>query len=341
MVVINWLKDNDTVDRGEYKPGSEVEIRSVFHTDDVDAYQVYERPPKMLKLFAREDRWATALPAKPLAPVQGRFHTANMWKLPAPKDKKDGRLTFVAKVGDASSGTISSASMLITSEVHKSKAENRGKLSGKTKPLPGTEAAFEVEHKSSDESTIDITVAPTLDPEVEIKLLQGDDVRAHVAGLVAEWFEEGSAERSSATDAIDNALTEYVEDAWSIEFPTQHLHLSPPDAVTFPLRIPPSDGLRAVICLQVDDLDHKTTTISEPRFITVVDGQIVMSDLVPSLFDDQTRALAKEFSGHLQGDGEKLSTKAADLGAQLVDVLGTSDIDDVVALLSLQYGETA
>ena len=66
-----------------------------------------------------------------------------------------------------------------------------------------------------------------------------------------------------------------------------------------------------------------------------------MSDLVPSLFDDQTRALAKEFSGHMQGDGEKLSSKAADLGAQLVDVLGTSDIDDVVALLSFQYGETA
>lgn len=198
-----------------------------------------------------------------------------------------------------------------------------------------------MEHKSSDESTIDITVAPTLDPEVEIKLLQGDDVRTHVAGLVAEWFEEGSAERSSATDAIDNALTEYVEDAWSIEFPHPAPPFEPAGCRDILTAHPPSDGLRAVICLQVDDLDHKTTTISEPRFITVVDGQIVMSDLVPSLFDDQTRALAKEFSGHLQGDGEKLSSKAADLGAQLVDVLGTSDIDDVVALLSLQYGETA
>ncbi|WP_162625518.1 hypothetical protein [Mycolicibacterium llatzerense] len=253
--------------------------------------------------------------------------------MPAPENTKAGRLTFIARVGDASSGTITSSSMLITSELRKHKAENREKLSGETKPLPGTKAAFELEHKSSDENTIEIKVKPTLDPDVEILLLQGDDVRAHIDGLIDEWFEEGSRDRSIVSDDIDEVLTEYIDGAWSIEFPIRRLHLSPPDVATFSLRIPPTDGLRAVMCLQVNDLDHKTTTISEPRFITGIGERIVMSDLVPKLFDEHTQALAKGFSSDLWNNGGKLNPEIRELGAQLVEVLGTGDIDDVIALL--------
>ncbi|MUM03374.1 hypothetical protein B5P44_00875 [Mycobacterium sp. CBMA 213] len=223
--------------------------------------------------------------------------------------------------------------MLITSEHYQHEDENREKLTGEVKPAPGTKAALELEHRSRNESTIEVKVKPTLDPDVEILLFHGRDVRAHIEGLVDEWFEEGSGERSTVSDAIDEALAEYIDGAWSIEFPTQRLHVGPPDEVTFSLRIPLFDGLRAVMCLQVNDLDNKTTTISDPRFITGVGERIVMSDLVPKLFDDQTQTLAKTFSDQLWNNGGELSPETEGLGAQLVEALGTGDIDDVIALL--------
>ncbi len=337
MVVINWLKGNDTVDRGEYEPGSEVEIRSVFHTENVDAYEIYERPPKVLKFFERADRWATSLPARPLAPVPGRYHTEKNWRLPRPPDnhKKNGRLTFVAKVGNASSGIITSASMLISSEVLKDNTEDSLKGSLESK-LPGAKGTVEAAHKSGRERTINFKVQPTLDPEVEIRLLQGGEVRAHIDELVDEWF-EGSAERSAAKDVLRGGLAEYFNGGRQLKFDPVRTTLVPPDAVSYPLPVTASDNLRAVMCLQVDDLEHNTTTISEPRFITVVNEHIVMSDLVPVLFDDQTKALAKMFSDQLRSSSDgQLSAEATKLGAQLVDVLGTGDVDDVIALVSLK-----
>ena len=335
MVIINWLKANCAVDRGTFKPGSQLEIRSLYHTDAPEAYDVFEVPPKIL-WFTRRDRLIASLPAKPLVPIQGRYHTANLWMLPAPKDKKNGRLTFVARTSDASSGTITSASMLITSEVQNTNTENTADASAKTTLIPGTDASLKLGRKSEKKTEIKFHVEPTLDPPVQIRLLQGIDVRIHIDKLVSEWFEEESGARSDAEELLAEALGEYFDGPWPVSFTPVKTELAPPEVVSYTMPIELSDNLRAVVCLQIDDLQHGTRTISEPRFITEVGGRVILSDLVPMLFDEQTQRLAKMFSNQLWNNGGELDPETRELGAPLVEVLGTSDIDDVIALLGAE-----
>lgn len=333
MVVINWLKGNFTVDRGTFKPGSELELRSVYHKDTPEAYEVYEVLPKIL-WFARKDRRIATLPAKPLEPLQGRYHTANLWRLPAPANKKNGLLTFVAKVGDVYSGTITSSSMQIATNTRRTKSEDslKGALEAK---FPGGKGSVEAGHKSSDEGEITVQVAPTLDPEVAIRLLQGDEVGTHILELINDWFEEDSAESRYIESHVVNALGSYLKGP-RIEFDYIKTKLVPPEKASFTIPITLSANLKTVVCLQVDDLDHDTTTISEPRFITAAGGRIVMSDLVPALFDERTQQLVQEFTEQLQGGRKQPDPE---LSAQLIDVVGTNDVGDLAALLGLSYAE--
>jgi hypothetical protein len=222
--------------------------------------------------------------------------------------------------------------MQITSEVHKRQTESSAEGAGTFKPAPGTELSTKFGHKRKDDAEVIFNVLPTQDPKVDIRLLQGGEVEAHIAELVDDWLAQASDEPQVADGTFSTRIADYFVSK-PAEFESRRTHLEPPDSSSFSVRITPSDRLRAVMCLQIDDLDNETTTISEPRFITEVNGIIVVSDLVPQLFDDHVRSVAQRFSQARTVD--QLSPEAIALGAQLVDELGTSDIDDAIALLSL------
>ena len=332
MVVINWRKGQNIVDGGGIRPGSAVTLTSRGHTEVFDAYEIYERLPKFLWI-ARKDQWVTGLPARPLPPEQGRYTLVNPWQLPPPKDRENGRRKFFATAAGVVSATIESTAMRITSESRKTQTESTAEASGKFKPAPGTELSGKVGHKRKDDKEVIFGVLPTQDPRVEIRLLQAEDVQAHIAKLVDDWFGQSSDDPHVAGGTFSDGIADYF-DSSPAEFEPLSREIGPPDSLSIPVRITPSGGLRAAMCLQIDDIDNQTTTISEPQFITEVDGTIVVSDLVPALFDDDVKSLAERFSQ--AGTKDQLSPEAGDLGAQLVVLLGTSDLDDAIALLSLQ-----
>lgn len=332
MVVINWRKGSHVVDGGGIRPGSVLTLTSHGHTKEFDAYEVYERLPKFLWI-ARKDQWVTGLPARQLPPQQGRYTLVNPWQLPPPRDRKNGRRTFFAVAEGVVSATIESTAMHITSEVHKRQTESNAEAEGEVKPAPGTELSVKFGHTRKDDAEVIFNVLPTQDPEVEIRLLQADEVQAHIAELVDNWFGQSSDAPHAADGTFSTGIKHYFSSG-PAEFESRRTHLGPPDSLSLSVRIAPSDGLRAVMCLQVDDIDNETTTISEPLFITEVNGTVVVSDLVPALFDDQVRSLAQRFSQARAKD--QLSAETTALGARLVDDLGTSDIDDAIALLGLQ-----
>jgi len=116
--------------------------------------------------------------------------------------------------------------------------------------------------------------------------------------------------------------------------------IGPLSPLVVTLEVNPEAGLRAVLCLQVHDLDHGTTTITDPLFLTTVQDRIITSDLLADLLSDDALDIFRELeSAH--GDQDELARclriPLVDLTSRLdaaVAELGTPDLVDAMELLS-------
>lgn len=335
QVIINWYKGKVIVDNGGVLSRSLVELRSLRHTEELTQYEIYERLPKIIRKQQRyREVFRGPLPATALPPETGRYHSRAKWELPS-SDKSDGRRRFIARAAESVSAEIESAEMIIGS-----------RKDGKTTDINvGGEAKLQwlqlrlpsLFHRTAS-STVEYIIHPPRDPLVQVRILQGDDVREHLMVLESEWTEDPS-ERSSDRSLSDD-IADYFRDRPARDA-ILTFEIGPSTPLIMSVEIGSSDDLRGVLCLEVRDLEAGTRTTTDPRFLTSVEGKIIASDLPPGLLSDDALDLLRalyDFHGDQRELARSMQIDSEDLRSRLasaVNEFGTSSIDDAIVLSSI------
>jgi hypothetical protein len=194
---------------------------------------------------------------------------------------------------------------------------------------------------------VEYVISPPKDPRVEVRTLQADEAREHLVRLESQWAEASPESSSDTAGAASSArslpgdIADYFQDRVAGDA-TLICEIGPSSPLIVSVEVGFSDDLRVVLCLQVRDLETDKTTTTDPLFLTAVRGKIVVSDLSPGLLSDDARRLLQalsDFHGDKEGLARSLNIDIGKLESRLgaaVNELGTSGLDDAVALFSLR-----
>jgi hypothetical protein len=339
-VIVNWYKGRLIADHNTFLSRSPVELRSLGHSEELAEYEIYERLPKFLhKWRGYHQVFMDHLPAAPLPPMTGRYHSRGKWMLPSPS-RSDGRRRLIAAAAGSVSGEIESADMLISS---RSDEKVQDITLGGEVGLGWLQLKLPSLFHKSTRKQIEYVISPPKDPRVEVRTLQADEAREHLVRLESQWA-DGSPESSSdipgpasSARSLPGDIADYFRDRVAGDA-TLICEIGPSSPLIVSVEIGFSDDLRSVLCLQVRDLETDKTTTTDPLFLTAARGKIVVSDLSPGLLGDDAQDLLQALSD-FHGDQEELARSldidSAVLESRLgaaVNELGTSGLDDAVAL---------
>ena len=330
-VTINWHKGKNIVDNDHLMSHSPVDLRSYGHTAVLESYAIYEQVPKILqKLRGDKEVFRRDWPAKALPPAQGRYRTANSWELPSPQ-KSGGKRRFVAKAGDGISAEITSADIFIAP---KKRRDEKGTDLGGTAKAHGFGLKLPSLFHWKRETIFDYIVSAPKDPLVEVRVLQGDQVRDYLTELATEW---------TGGEADGTGLPGELEVYWSQELvhpATLRCAIDTETPLTISVEVDASFDVRAALCLRVCDVDANNMTTSDPLFVTGVGDRIVISDLPPSLLSEEALGLLRSLAavaGSVQALASAFQRDEAELADEVETVIGevgTDSLTDALALIA-------
>lgn len=292
---ITWMKITTSMS-GPLPPETKLWLRSSGLNPSPTRYNIYRVNPKpWWKVFGEHTLEPTqTIDAIPLvgAPQDpgGVYRSVADWGLGGP-NKQTGRADFQAWTDSdtAYSGIMSSAYVWVATA---EQANSWGWQAGGDVATTGIgKVRADISGKISKKQKYKVR-AP-LDPDVQIRVLQGP--------AVLSYLEDADAEISELNKAIGGATIDLLRhsgyfEATPLEESLFKATIGPDAGFDVDIELPEAEGLRAALAVEVRDNDDDALLArSNPLFVTNVGDRLVLTDLTSDLLRDQPFKLLTEF----------------------------------------------
>jgi hypothetical protein len=288
-LALKWKKQDEVVSGNTLVARTRVRVQSRLAVDPTK-YTVHEVLPKILwRNWGGETQELTPLDARRVnrsSATLGALYTSEIWSLAAPR-KEAGRTAYRAYAEPSAdfSGPLYSANIFLEeqhegSSFHFDPNVEVNPASVVLRPLGRWER-----HKRRSWK-----VRAAKDPDVSIRLLQGEAAREYLAAVESELADAFRINAELASNLPDGAIPYFVETPLSEGSVTANV--GPDNPVDLDVLIPVSHGLKGAFAIEVRNLrDLSVAARTELLFFTGIGEDLVMSDLPIALLREEPRDL--------------------------------------------------
>jgi hypothetical protein len=137
-------------------------------------------------------------------------------------------------------------------------------------------------------------VRAPLDPEVQIRVLQGPDVLSYLQEADTELAEIAGVEPGAMRNLPENTTTYFVDQP--LEDASFEEKIGPQYSFELEVQLPDVADLRAAIALEVRNQEDGSLTRTPPIFATQVGDRVVLTDLTIDMLRDEHRQILTELA---------------------------------------------
>jgi len=313
-MIIHWwdVWKGELADGHLRSPNTPLRLRSEHHYQPPVNYEIYRLPPKFLGKL-RRSKWVSTIDAGVAAnPSSSVYWSIEDWPLDDPEPQNVVSF-FEARVFDhlgkrirARSASIRSGLLSVDEQIRSRKFHGG---------IGGLVHGFHLGGGGEVVRTETWVARAPVDPRVEISLMHGEELLAHLSE-VANHFEdqgpeddleeqgpEGNFEEqgpANFSEMLGQDGATYFVDEPSPAMPDLSQRLEgvvgagPP--VTIEVQVGRSETLRTAYAVKLQDVESGYITISDPVFLTAIRGEIIKTHLPLSLLSQGASQVLRAFA---------------------------------------------
>ena len=344
-LALKWKKQDEVVNGNTLVARSRVRVQSRLAVNPTK-YTVHEVLPKILwRNWGAETQELGPLDAQRVnrsSVTLGALYTSEIWSLAAPR-KEAGRTAYRAYAepsGDFS-GPLYSANIFLE-EMHEgssTQVDPNVQVNPTSVVLRGL-GRWERHKRRS------WKIRAAKDPEVSIRLLQGEAALEYLAAVESELAEAFGVNAELASNLPDGAIPYFVETPLSEGSVTANV--GPDNPVDLDVHIPVSDGVKGAFAIEVRNPgDDSVVARTELLFFTGLGEDLVVSDLPIALLREEPRDLLFDLVNAGEDVAVLASRRGVDFDAvwqQLIaatEEIGAFTVGEAALLAATEMGSGA